>query len=65
MRVSILILCGILCACATPEEKAAKLVKAHAPVCEALGYKKDTDAFRECILKRITRPISHVYVDAD
>ena len=56
----IAILLAGLCACAplTPEERAAlmerqvdAMIRSYAPACEKLGYKADTDAWRNCILR--------------
>lgn len=52
-----LILAIVLAGCATPAERAAqvereveRMIQIYGPGCEKLGYKKDTDAWRDCIL---------------
>lgn len=48
MRYMLLI--GLLVAgCATPEQWAKQVIAEYGPYCEKLGYKKDTDAWRQCI----------------
>lgn len=44
-----------LTGCATPQDRAAKSVVRFGPYCEGLGYKKDTDPWRSCILKEEAR----------
>ena len=51
-----------LAACATPEERAARvqkevdeMIQTFGPGCEKLGYKPDTDPWRECVLKLSTK----------
>lgn len=46
------------CASLTPAERAAQMqrevdemIQVYGPACEKLGYKADTDPWRECILK--------------
>ena len=46
------------CAALTPAERAAQMqrevdemIQVYGPACEKLGYKADTDPWRECILK--------------
>lgn len=41
--------------CASPQERAAKLVEKLGPYCEGLGYKKDTDPWRACIQAEYAR----------
>jgi hypothetical protein len=47
----------LLAACETPAERAARvkaevddMVRVYGPGCEKLGYQKETDPWRECIL---------------
>ena len=49
---------ALLAGCATPAEKAAQLqrevdqmIQVYGPPCEKLGFKPDTDPWRECILR--------------
>lgn len=58
MLVSVILLVG----CATPEERAARvreqvddMIRVYGPGCEKLGYAKDTDLWRECILRLSAR----------
>jgi hypothetical protein len=46
-----------LAACATPAERAAQaeaevdeMVEVYGPACERLGYKRDEDKWRQCVL---------------
>ncbi len=48
----------LACTTMTPEERAAQLqqevdemIQVYGPACEKLGYRTDTDQWRECILK--------------
>jgi hypothetical protein len=48
----------LLAGCATPEERAARMqaevedmIQVYGPACETLGYKRDDDKWRECIIK--------------
>ncbi len=58
LRYSLMFLLLILMlGCETPGERAARvkgeveeMVKVYGPGCEKLGYPKDTDPWRECIL---------------
>lgn len=52
------LLVALLLGCETPGEHAARvkaeveqMVKVYGPGCEKLGYTKDTDPWRECILR--------------
>jgi hypothetical protein len=52
-----ILLFAMLAGCETPAEHAAKvkaeveeMIKVYGPGCEKLGYTKDTDPWRECIL---------------
>lgn len=59
MRVILTILTtSLLAACATPGDRAARMerevaemVKTYGPACEKLGYKADSDPWRDCILQ--------------
>ncbi len=57
-----ILLVFLLQGCATPEERAARvqaeveeMIKVYGPACEKLGYAKDSDPWRECILRLATR----------
>lgn len=48
---------ALLAACATPAEQAAmmnrevdRMIVVYGPACEKLGYKNDTDLWRNCVL---------------
>ena len=52
----------LLGACATPAQRAAQMqrevdemMQVYGPGCEKLGYKADTDAWRDCVLRLATR----------
>ncbi len=52
----------LLTACETPADRAARvkaeveeMVREYGPGCEKLGYIRDSDPWRECILKLRTR----------
>lgn len=46
----VLIISFLLAGCAlTPEERAVNMVKKYGPTCEALGYPKETDKYRDCV----------------
>lgn len=56
------LLIALLQACETPGERAARIeaevdemVTLYGPACEKLGYARDTDPWRECILHLRTR----------
>lgn len=59
MRTVILLaLAAALGSCATPAERAAQvqreveqMIQVFGPACEKLGYKADTDLWRDCILR--------------
>lgn len=51
-------LISLLAGCSTPAERAARMereidemVATYGPACERLGYKSETDAWRDCILR--------------
>lgn len=53
---------GLLFGCASQAERAAAvtrdvddMVRVYGPGCERLGYKSDTDAWRDCVLRVATR----------
>lgn len=50
------------CATATPAERAARaqaemqqLITIYGPACDKLGFQKDTDNWRDCVLQLATR----------
>lgn len=52
----------VLVGCATPAERAShiqaeveEMIKVYGPACEKLGYAKDSDQWRECILRLASR----------
>jgi hypothetical protein len=59
MRIVIaLILTGLLAACVTTAERAAQMqrdvdemIQVYGPACERLGYKGDSDPWRDCVLR--------------
>ncbi|NMG00809.1 hypothetical protein GPA27_25845 [Aromatoleum toluolicum] len=53
-----LALAALLVSCATPAERAAQvereveqMITIYGPACERLGYKQDSDQWRDCILQ--------------
>lgn len=57
-KFMLLSLAALLAACATPEERAAQyqrevdaMVQVYGPACDRLGYKSDSDPWRDCILR--------------
>lgn len=51
MRYALIVL--LLAGCAvSPQEKAEKAIARQAPYCEKLGYKPQTDGWRNCIQAR-------------
>lgn len=54
---TLLLVAGILVltACATPQERAQKVVERYGPYCEGLGYTKGTDPWRQCIQTELAR----------
>lgn len=59
MRTALfLAIAALLASCATPAERAAQIereveqmITVYGPACERLGYKQDTDQWRDCILR--------------
>ena len=59
MRTILLIAAAaVLAGCATPAERAARaereideMIVVYGPACEKLGYKADSDAWRDCVLR--------------
>lgn len=47
MRYLLLIL---LAGCATPQEKADRIIARHSPYCESLGFTKGSDRWGQCIM---------------
>jgi hypothetical protein len=55
-------LAALVTACATPAERAAAvqrdvedMIQVYGPGCEKLGYKADSDPWRDCVLRLTTR----------
>lgn len=40
------------CATVTPEQRAAHLIAAYAPLCETLGYERRSEAWAGCIIQQ-------------
>lgn len=56
--ITLVLSVAMLSACATPAEQAAtiaretdRMILVYGPACEKLGYKNDTDPWRNCILQ--------------
>lgn len=50
--------CLVLAGCMTPAERAARMeaevtqmIQEYGPACEKLGYKRDDDKWRDCIIR--------------
>ena len=39
----------LLTGCATPEQWAAEVKAAYGPYCDALGFQRETDQWRQCV----------------
>ena len=55
---SVLLSIAVLAACASPEERTAQwqgevdhMMRVYGPACERLGYKRDDDKWRDCVLR--------------
>ncbi|RJG06861.1 hypothetical protein D3870_13395 [Noviherbaspirillum cavernae] len=58
----VLAMAALLAACTTPEQRAQYMAKeadymmqVYGPACDKLGYARDTDRWRDCILRLSTR----------
>ena len=47
-----LLIAVLLAGCATPEQKADRMISRFGPVCDKLGYEKNTDKWRDCVLSQ-------------
>lgn len=54
----LIVVCLALAGCATPAERAARMeaevtrmMQEYGPACERLGYQRDDDKWRDCILR--------------
>jgi hypothetical protein len=70
MRISIVtvLAASLLASCATPEERAAqaarevdRMVQIYGPACEKLGFKSNTDPWRNCIIGLGQKDAAHGY----
>ncbi len=57
LTIPVVFLIALLAGCATPEERAARAqadmeetMKVYGPACEKLGFAKDSEQWRQCIL---------------
>jgi hypothetical protein len=60
LAISLLML--FIAGCATPEQRAAQvqreveeLIRVYGPGCEKLGFKTDSDQWRDCVLRLATK----------
>ena len=60
LAVSLLML--FIAGCATPEQRAAQvereveeMIRVYGPGCEKLGFKTDSDQWRDCVLRLATK----------
>lgn len=44
----------LLAGCVTPQQRAERSIAMHAPYCEKLGFERNTDAWRQCIVNEET-----------
>lgn len=40
------------CATPTPEQRADQVIARHGPYCDRLGYARDSDSWRNCVVQR-------------
>lgn len=57
-----LLMTFVVAGCATPAERAAQvqrdvdeMIRVYGPGCERLGYKPDSDQWRDCVLRLATK----------
>lgn len=53
MRIVLLAL--VLTGCYSPQRHAENLQRIHGPYCESMGFKRNTDPWRQCIQQREDR----------
>jgi hypothetical protein len=41
----------LLAGCVSPEQRAERMLTRYGPACEKLGYEKDSDAYRDCLMR--------------
>jgi len=58
MRTIVIAMAALLTGCVTPAERAAQverevedMIQVYGPACDKLGYRPDTDPWRDCILR--------------
>ncbi len=58
LRTLILSVVLLLAGCATPAERAARMeaevdemIQVYGPACDKLGYKRDSDTWRDCVIR--------------
>lgn len=49
---AIVIVTVLLTACATPQQRAERQMRVYGPYCDTLGFQRDTDPWRNCILQQ-------------
>lgn len=42
----------VLAGCATPEQRAERIMAVFGPMCDKLGFQRDTDPWRNCVLQQ-------------
>ncbi len=67
LRMLILSVVLLLAGCATPAERAAQMerevdemIQVYGPACDKLGYKRDTDNWRDCV-SRLSATVEQRY----
>ena len=46
----------LLTGCVTQEQRAERDIARFSPYCEKMGYERNTDQWRECVVNRANRP---------
>lgn len=50
MRLYLIVLL-LLAGCATPEQRADRMISRYGPICERIGYPSGSDKYRDCIVQ--------------
>jgi hypothetical protein len=51
-----LLIAVLLAGCATPEQRADRMISRFGPICDKLGYEKDSDKWRDCVVSQSNAP---------
>lgn len=52
MRYALIAAIALLAACATPAQRAERVMAIHGPYCDKLGFQRDTDPWRNCVMQQ-------------